>query len=157
MPFKLTDAQKKSAWQILKDLERSRPMNRLLEGDVGSGKTIVAAMAVLNTVKQGYQAAFMVPTEILAKQHFQEIARLLQDFKVIEKTSDGEIDILIGTHALIQDKVKFGKLGLVVLDEQHRFGVEQRAKLCRNQNIVPHLLSMTATPIPRTLALTIYG
>ena len=196
LPFKLTDAQKKSAWRILKDLERSRPMNRLLEGDVGSGKTIVAAMAILNTVKQGYQAAFMAPTEILSKQHFQEIAKLLQDFKVniglltgkqdqfrskklknqvieisreklLEKTK-GEInpltknlavgiDILIGTHALIQDKVKFGKLGLVVLDEQHRFGVEQRAKLCRKQDIVPHLLSMTATPIPRTLALTIYG
>ena len=196
LSFKLTDAQKKSAWQILKDLERPRPMNRLLEGDVGSGKTIVAAMAILNTVKQGYQAAFMAPTELLSKQHFQEIAKLLQDFKVniglltgkqdqfrskklknqvieisrkklLEKTK-GEInpitknlavgiDVLIGTHALIQDKVKFGKLGLVVLDEQHRFGVEQRAKLCRNQDIVPHLLSMTATPIPRTLALTIYG
>jgi len=186
LSFKLTDAQKKSAWQILKDLERPRPMNRLLEGDVGSGKTIVAAMAVLNTVKQGYQAAFMAPTEILSKQHFQEIARLLQDFKVniglltgkqdqfrskklknqvieisrkklLEKIADGEMDILIGTHALIQDKVKFGKLGLVILDEQHRFGVEQRAKLCRKQDIVPHLLSMTATPIPRTLALTVYG
>ncbi len=196
LSFKLTDAQKKSAWQILKDLERPRPMNRLLEGDVGSGKTVVAAMAVLNTVKQGYQAAFMAPTEILSKQHFQEIAKLLQDFKVniglltgkqdqfrskklknqvieisrkklLEKTK-GEInpltkdlvvgvDILIGTHALIQDKVKFGKLGLVILDEQHRFGVEQRAKLCQKQDIVPHLLSMTATPIPRTLALTIYG
>ncbi len=186
LSFKLTDAQKKSAWQILKDLERPRPMNRLLEGDVGSGKTVVAAMAVLNTVKQGYQAAFMVPTEILSKQHFQEMAKLLQDFKVniglltgkqdqfrskklknqiieisrkklLEKIADGEMDILIGTHALIQDKVKFGKLGLVILDEQHRFGVEQRAKLCRKQDIVPHLLSMTATPIPRTLALTVYG
>jgi len=186
LSFKLTDAQKKSAWQILKDLERPRPMNRLLEGDVGSGKTVVAAMAVLNTVKQGYQAAFMAPTEILSKQHFQEIAKLLQDFKVniglltgkqdqfrskklknqvieisrkklLEKIANGEMDILIGTHALIQDKVKFGKLGLVVLDEQHRFGVEQRAKLCRKQDIIPHLLSMTATPIPRTLALTIYG
>jgi len=196
LPFKLTDAQKKSAWQILKDLERQRPMNRLLEGDVGSGKTVVAAMAALNTIKQGYQTAFMAPTEILAKQHFLEVAKLLQDFKVniglltgkqdqfrskklknqvieisrkklLEKTI-GEInphtkdlvvgvDILIGTHALIQDKVKFGKLGLVILDEQHRFGVEQRAKLCRSQDIVPHLLSMTATPIPRTLALTVYG
>jgi len=186
LSFKLTDAQKKSAWQILKDLEKPKPMNRLLEGDVGSGKTVVAAIAVLNTVKQGYQAAFMAPTEILSKQHFQEIAKLLQDFKVniglltgkqdqfrskklknqvieisrkklLEKTASNEIDILVGTHALIQDKVKFGKLGLVILDEQHRFGVEQRAKLCRSQNIVPHLLSMTATPIPRTLALTIYG
>jgi ATP-dependent DNA helicase RecG len=186
LPFKLTDAQKKSSWQILKDLERSRPMNRLLEGDVGSGKTVVAAMAALNTIKHGYQTAFMVPTEILSKQHFQEIAKLFSDFriniglltgkqdqlrskklknqvieisraKLLKKTLEGEIDILIGTHALIQDKVKFGKLGLVVLDEQHRFGVEQRAKLCRNHNLVPHLLSMTATPIPRTLALTVYG
>ncbi len=186
LSFNLTDAQKKSSWQILKDLEIPRPMNRLLEGDVGSGKTVVAAMAALNTAKQNYQTAFMAPTEILAKQHFQEIANLFSDFKIniglltgkqdqlrskklnnqvieisrrklLEKTLSGEIDVLIGTHALIQDKVKFGKLGLVVLDEQHRFGVEQRAHLCRNQNIIPHLLSMTATPIPRTLALTIYG
>ncbi|MBZ9578053.1 ATP-dependent DNA helicase RecG [Patescibacteria group bacterium] len=189
LSFKLTDAQKKSAWQILKDLERPIPMNRLLEGDVGSGKTVVAAMAALNTIKQGYQAAFMAPTEILAKQHFQEVAKLLKDFKVniglltgkqdqfrskklknevieisrkklLEKTINGELDILIGTHALIQDKVKFGKLGLVILDEQHRFGVEQRARLCKQNGqakILPHLLSMTATPIPRTLALTVYG
>jgi ATP-dependent DNA helicase RecG len=147
---------------------------------------VVAAMAALNTIKHGYQTAFMAPTEILSKQHFQEIAKLFSDFriniglltgkqdqfrskklknqvieisraKLLKKTLEGEIDILIGTHALIQDKVKFGKLGLVVLDEQHRFGVEQRAKLCRNQSLVPHLLSMTATPIPRTLALTVYG
>ena len=186
LSFKLTDAQKKSSWRILKDLEKQRPMNRLLEGDVGSGKTIVATIAALNTIKQKYQVAFMAPTEILAKQHFQEVARLLSDFKVniglltgkqdqfrskklknqvveisrkklLEKTLDGEMDILIGTHALVQDKVKFGKLGLVILDEQHRFGVKQRAKLCQNQEIIPHLLSMTATPIPRTLALTIYG
>jgi len=185
LSYKLTDAQKKSSWQILKDLERQSPMNRLLEGDVGSGKTIVAVMASLNTIKQKYQVAFMAPTEILAKQHFQEVARLLQDFKVniglltgkqdqfrskklknqvieisrkklLEKVLEGDIDILIGTHALIQDKVKFGKLGLVILDEQHRFGVKQRAKLCK-QGIIPHLLSMTATPIPRTLALTVYG
>ena len=186
LPFKLTDAQKKASWQILKDLEKTKPMNRLLEGDVGSGKTVVATIAGLNTVKNKYQVAFMAPTEILAKQHFQETAKLLSDFRVniglltgkqdqfrskklknqvieisraklLEKTLSGKIDILIGTHALIQDKVKFGKLGLVILDEQHRFGVEQRAKLCKNQSIVPHLLSMTATPIPRTLALTIYG
>ena len=200
LPFHLTDAQKKSSWQILKDLERPRPMNRLLEGDVGSGKTVVATMAALNTVKNGYQVAFMAPTEILAKQHFQEVSKLLSDFKVniglltgkqdqfrslklknevveisrqklLEKVLKGEINILIGTHALIQDKVKFGKLGFVILDEQHRFGVEQRAKLlkpdvktrgCRGltsgfERPIPHLLSMTATPIPRTLALTIYG
>jgi ATP-dependent DNA helicase RecG len=188
LPFKLTDAQKKSAWQILKDLERLRPMNRLLEGDVGSGKTVVATMAALNTTKTGFQVAFMAPTEILAKQHFQEVSKLLEDFnlniglltgkqdqfrskklknevveisrkKILEKTLKSEIDVLIGTHALIQDQVKFGKLALVVLDEQHRFGVEQRAKLCaqNSQRMVPHLLSMTATPIPRTLTLTVYG
>jgi len=190
LPFKLTDAQKKSAWQILKDLEKPRPMNRLLEGDVGSGKTVVATMAALNTMKGGFQTAFMVPTEILAKQHFREVARLLKDFnldiglltgkedkfiskklkndvvevsrkKILEKTAKGEINLLIGTHALIQGKVKFGKLALVILDEQHRFGVEQRAKLCQDKRgqtkLIPHLLSMTATPIPRTLALTIYG
>jgi len=190
LPFKLTDAQKKCAWQILKDTEKSRPMNRLLEGDVGSGKTVVAAMAALNASKNGFQVALMAPTEILAKQHFQEISKLLQDFnlniglltgktdkfvskklkndvieisrkKLLEKTIAGEINILIGTHALIQDKVKFQNLALVILDEQHRFGVEQRAKLIANgkkeKRLIPHLLSMTATPIPRTLALTIYG
>jgi len=185
--FKLTDAQRKSTWQILKDLEKPRPMNRLLEGDVGSGKTIVAAIAALNTVKSGLQTAFMAPTEILAKQHFQSVSNTLQDFniniglltgkqdkfrskklrnqtieisrrKLLEKILQGEIDILIGTHALIQEKVKFGNLGLVILDEQHRFGVEQRAKLCKSQKgPIPHLLSMTATPIPRTLAMTVYG
>ncbi len=218
LPFKLTDAQRKSGWQILKDLENPRPMNRLLEGDAGSGKTVVATMAALNVIKAGYQVAFMVPTEILAKQHFQEVSKLIQNFKLniglltgkqdqfrskklknevieisrkklLEKTVKGDINILIGTHALIQKTVKFGKLGLVILDEQHRFGVEQRAKLCKQQSltpdvsldasgppkffseklgragtnssrsgvIIPHLLSMTATPIPRTLALTIYG
>jgi ATP-dependent DNA helicase RecG len=188
LPFKLTDAQKKVSWQILKDLEKPRPMSRLLEGDVGSGKTVVAAMAALNTVKAGWQVGFMAPTEILAKQHFKTVFELLKNFniniglltgkqdkffsrklknqtieisrqKLLEKTSKAEIDVLIGTHALIQDQVKFGKLALVVLDEQHRFGVEQRAKLTQQSNIptIPHLLSMTATPIPRTLALTVYG
>ena len=179
LPFKLTLDQKKSAWQILKDLEKARPMNRLLDGDVGSGKTVVAAIAVLNAVKAGFQTAFMAPTEILAKQHFKTFNDLLKGFKVkiglitgkenlfdskkikrkeiIDKTKNGEIDILIGTHALVQEKVEFKKLGLVVIDEQHRFGIEQRAKLCRKQKFLPHLLSMSATPIPRTLALTIYG
>ncbi|MBZ9578318.1 ATP-dependent DNA helicase RecG [Patescibacteria group bacterium] len=208
LPFKLTNAQKKSAWQILKDLEKPRPMNRLLEGDVGSGKTVVAVLAALNVIKQGFQVAFMAPTEILAKQHFQEISKLLKKFnlniglltgkenrifskratlrgvafgdrknkvikisreKLLEKLKKEEIDLLIGTHALIQEKVRFGKLALVILDEQHRFGVEQRAKLATSNQqpaspaggqatrIIPHLLSMTATPIPRTLALTIYG
>ncbi len=192
LPFSLTGAQKKSAWQILKNMERNMPMNRLLEGDVGSGKTAIAIMAALNVVKAGHQVAFMAPTEILAKQHFREVSKLLSGFKIdiglltgkqdqfrskklkneiieisrkklLEKILKGELDILIGTHALIQDKVKFGNLALVVLDEQHRFGVKQRAKLCksskneRGQRIIPHLLSMTATPIPRTLALTLYG
>ena len=186
LPFKLTDAQKRSAYRILQDMEYPCPMNRLLEGDVGSGKTVVAIMAALNTIKAGHQVAFMAPTEILAKQHFQGVASLLQSFKMniglltgkedkyvskklpndfieisrkklLEKTLKKEIDILIGTHTLIQDKVKFGDLALVILDEQHRFGIKQRAKLTKKTAEIPHLLSMTATPIPRTLALTIYG
>ncbi len=190
LPFKLTNAQRKSAWQILKDLEKSHPTNRLLEGEVGSGKTVVAAIAALNTAKAGFQVAMMAPTEILTKQHFKEVAQMLFKFKltialltgkedkimakklkgemieasrrkILEKCLKGEIDILIGTHALIQDKVKFKNLGLVIIDEQHRFGVEQRAKLLKEGKEkdlpIPHLLSMTATPIPRSLALTIYG
>ena len=184
LPFTLTLDQKKSAWQILKDLEKARPMNRLLDGDVGSGKTVVATIAVLNAVKAGFQTAFMAPTEILAKQHFKTINGLLKGFKVkiglitggenffgsrkikrkemIDKTKNGKIDILIGTHALVQEKVEFKKLGLVVIDEQHRFGIEQRARLCHKglglqAKLIPHFLSMSATPIPRTLALTIYG
>jgi len=183
LPFKLTTAQRKSTWQILKDLEKPRPMNRLLEGDVGSGKTVVATIAALNVIKSDYQVAFMAPTEILVKQHFRNLKKLLKKFKLkiglltgqdckisgkkitkkifLEKTKKGGIDFIIGTHALIQRDVKFGKLALVILDEQHRFGVEQRAHLCQNassqKRIIPHLLSMTATPIPRTLALTIYG
>jgi len=186
LPFKLTDAQRKCSYRILKDLTLSNPMSRLLEGDVGSGKTLVAVIASLNTVKAGAQAAIMAPTEILAKQHFKEVSRLLWPFKVrialltgkqdqiiskklknelieisrtrlLKKVLDCEIDILIGTHALIQDKVKFGNLGLAIIDEQHRFGVDQRSKLCKNKTQIPHLLSMTATPIPRTLALTVFG
>jgi ATP-dependent DNA helicase RecG len=190
LPYNLTDAQKKSAWQILKDIEKSYPMNRLLEGDVGSGKTVVATIAILNVIKAGFQASLMAPTEILAKQHFNEIFKLIKKFnvnvglltgkqdryyskklhndfieisrtKLISKTKNGEIDLLIGTHALIQDKVRFKSLALVILDEQHRFGINQRAKLVAKDDQVkpkiPHLLSMTATPIPRTLALTVYG
>jgi ATP-dependent DNA helicase RecG len=198
LPFKLTDDQRKSAWQALKDMEKTRPMNRLLQGDVGSGKTVVAAIAALVTAKAGYQTAFMAPTEILAKQHFKTVFDVLKDFNIsvglmtgkedkiyshklrndtIEvsrskllkmirgetnsytKKFETKLNILIGTHALIQKEVKFGKLALVVVDEQHRFGVEQRARLCVSnpQRIVPHLLSMTATPIPRTLALTVFG
>lgn len=180
LPFKLTDSQKKSAWQILKDLEKAEPMNRLLEGDVGSGKTVVATIGILNTIKAGYQVAVMAPTEILAKQHFKTIREMLKSFKLkvgfltskeslfqnrkitkaklIEKTKkQGGVDLLIGTHSLIQEGVEFNKLALVILDEQHRFGVDQRAKLVQKQKFVPHFLSMTATPIPRTLSLTIYG
>ncbi len=185
LPFELTDAQRKASWQILQDIKKPHPMNRLLEGDVGSGKTVVATIAALATAKAGYQVAFMAPTEVLATQHFKKVSKLLMDFKLnigfltgkkdkfkskklkrqfieisrkklLEKVNEGEIDLLIGTHALIQDKVTFDRLGLVIVDEQHRFGVEQRAKLCKKKTI-PHLLSMTATPIPRTLALTIYG
>jgi ATP-dependent DNA helicase RecG len=187
LPFQLTDGQKKASWQILKDIEKNVPMNRLLEGDVGSGKTIVAVIASLAVIKAGHQVAIMAPTEVLAKQHFDEIAKLLWQFKIdiglltgkkdklrskklkgdtleiskeklIEKAKTGEVDLLVGTHSLIQDKVKFKSLALVILDEQHRFGVEQRARLClKKDSGVPHLLSMTATPIPRTLALTLYG
>jgi len=188
LPFTLTKAQKKSAWEILKDLEKERPMNRLLEGDVGSGKTIVAVIAALNVIKSGFQVALMVPTEILAQQHFQKISKILEKEKIkiglitgkenkikfkkeilkvpreklLGKTKEGEINFLIGTHALIQEGICFKKLALVILDEQHRFGVEQRAKLVQSskfkvQSYIPHFLSMTATPIPRTLSLTIYG
>jgi len=163
LPFKLTNAQRKSAWEIIQDLAKNQPMNRLLEGDVGSGKTVVATMAALETAKSGFQVAFMAPTEILAQQHFKEVSKLLKSFKLkiglltgSKKNSPKDTDIVIGTHALIQKNVKFKNLALVIVDEQHRFGVEQRAKLVRGENI-PHLLSMTATPIPRTLALTIYG
>ncbi len=190
LSFKLTDSQKKSAWQILKDTEKTYPMNRLLEGDVGSGKTIVAAIAILNTIKAGFQASLMAPTEILAKQHFNEVFKLIKQFniniglltgkqdrfyskklrndfveiskqKLLSKIKSGEMNLLIGTHSLIQDQVKFNNLALVVLDEQHRFGVKQRAKLVNKDSCfepkIPHLLSMTATPIPRTLALSVYG
>jgi ATP-dependent DNA helicase RecG len=179
LPFLLTNDQKKAAWQILKDMQKSRPMNRLLDGDVGSGKTVVALIAALNAAKAGFQAAFMAPTEILAKQHLKTVTALLKGFKInlglicgkensfnqrkckrkelLEKTKKGEVDVLIGTHAIIQENVKFKNLGLAVIDEQHRFGVDQRMKLCQKQNFFPHLLSMSATPIPRTLALTVFG
>jgi len=188
LPFSLTNSQKKTTWQILKDMEKARPMNRLLEGDVGSGKTVVATIAALNTAKNKLQVAIMAPTEILAKQHYKTISKFLEKFnlniglitgkenylnnqkikrkELLEKVEKGEVNILIGTHAIIQDTtpktkvktpVQFKNLALVIIDEQHRFGVEQRAKLCQKKEFVPHLLSMTATPIPRTLSLTIYG
>jgi len=159
LPFKLTDAQRRSAWEIFQDLDKAQPMNRLLQGDVGSGKTVVAAMAALEAANAGYQTAFMVPTEILAQQHYKEFKKYVKRVGLMTRTEKCDVnkkDILIGTHALIQDKVKFKNLALVIVDEQHRFGVGQRAKLLKS-NTMPHLLSMTATPIPRTLALTIYG
>ncbi len=210
LPFKLTNAQKISSWNIIKDFEKNRPMNRLLEGDVGSGKTIVALVSALAVIRSGYQVAFMAPTEILARQHFEEavlrfknphpsplpkeegaknplwrgagvckVALLtgseskifaeeeiekISRLKLLEKIKIGEIDLIIGTHSLIQKKVEFHNLAFSIIDEQHRFGIEQRGKL-QNEIIsikdglktVPHLLSMTATPIPRTLALTVYG
>ncbi len=185
LPFKLTDAQKKALWQVLKDMEKGVPMNRLVEGDVGSGKTLVALLSAASTAKSGWQTAFMAPTEILASQHFTETIKVLTDANLnialltasestayepelkeiyspkkndlIKMINNGKIDIVLGTHSLIQDKVKFKKLGLVILDEQHRFGVKQRATLLKDQDFTPHLLSMTATPIPRTLAMTAYG
>jgi ATP-dependent DNA helicase RecG len=173
LPFQLTGAQKISLYQILKDCEKEQPMLRLLQGDVGSGKTVVAAMSILPYLREGYQCVVMSPTEILTKQHFSTLRKLLPDFptalligslpekekkEVHEKISSGEIQLIIGTHALIQDQVLFPKLALAVIDEQHRFGVLQRAELVRKSpKITPHLLMMSATPIPRTLALTIYG
>lgn len=172
LPFELTNAQKKSLDEIFTDLEKDYPMSRLLQGDVGSGKTIVAALAIFNTLKHNFQAALMAPTEILAEQHFQGISKLFKDhpfniqfltgsLKSSEKKTiqdalaNGQIDLIIGTHALIQENIKFNRLGLAVIDEQHRFGVEQRSLLKSHGK--PHLLSLSATPIPRTLAMTIYG
>ncbi|MFA5358350.1 MAG: ATP-dependent DNA helicase RecG [Patescibacteria group bacterium] len=183
LPFKLTDAQRRSAWEILQDLSRDRPMNRLLEGDVGSGKTVVAAMAMLDVVQNNLQVALMAPTEILAKQHYHTITKLFSDFDfkiglmtrtqgeifgdgrqdkkdLIKKIKSGKIKVVIGTHALIQEKVYFYNLALAIVDEQHRFGVQQRKALQQKSGhpeVLPHFLSMTATPIPRSLALTIYG
>ncbi len=176
LPFKLTDAQRKVIWQIYKDLEKTQPMNRLVEGDVGSGKTVVAAMAALMAMEQGYQVAFMAPTEILARQHAETLYKLLdsvgygsqvglligalkpaQKEEVQKRIASGDIRLIIGTHALISEKVDMHKLGLIVIDEQHRFGVAQRKKLQAKAGHMPHVLHMTATPIPRSLALTLYG
>jgi len=170
LPYELTSAQRRSMWEIFQDLQKPRPMNRLLEGDVGSGKTVVAAAAALLVAHAGYKTAFMAPTEILARQHYRTLSEVLAPFKIeigllvgAEKRVLPETQVIIGTHALIQDNVRLERLGLVVVDEQHRFGVKQRMALTR-QNInnhqsttIPHFLSMSATPIPRTLALTIYG
>ena len=174
LPFSLTNAQKRVLKEIRQDTQRGVQMNRLLQGDVGSGKTVVALMSMLIAIDNGFQTCIMAPTEILANQHYQTIKELIgEDFinialltgsvpqskrKVIhQKLESGDLNILIGTHALIEDKVQYKNLGLVVIDEQHRFGVEQRAKLWRKNLIPPHILVMTATPIPRTLAMTLYG
>lgn len=176
LPFVLTDAQKKAVWQIYKDMQKTQPMNRLVEGDVGSGKTVVAAMAAIMAMKQGFQVALMAPTELLARQHAETIYDLLNPLNMSDQVSllvgglkpiqkkaaqkrikNGEIKFIIGTHALIQEKVDMHRLGLVIIDEQHRFGVEQRKTLQAKAGHMPHVLSMTATPIPRSLALTLYG
>ncbi|MBV8720150.1 MAG: ATP-dependent DNA helicase RecG [Chloroflexi bacterium] len=185
LPFELTAAQRRVTDEILSDMAQPRPMTRLLQGEVGSGKTAVAAMALLNAVANGHQGALMAPTEILAEQHFATLSRLLEGAvarlqaalgrtpvvklltgsvkgrlrtETYREIADGNVDILVGTQALIQEKLEFGNLGLVVVDEQHRFGVRQRVTLRhRAIEVVPHLLVMTATPIPRTLALSLYG
>jgi ATP-dependent DNA helicase RecG len=174
LPFELTGAQKRVLKEIRKDIGSGKQMNRLLQGDVGSGKTLVALMSMLIALDNGFQTCIMAPTEILANQHFDTIKEFLNGLPVkfelltgSTKTSarkaihegllNGELQILIGTHALIEDTVQFKNLGLVVIDEQHRFGVAQRAKLWKKNNQPPHILVMTATPIPRTLAMTIYG
>jgi len=173
LPFKLTNGQRQALKEIVEDMQRPQPMNRLLQGDVGAGKTIVALLAAIVAMENGLQAAFMAPTEILAEQHFGNIARLLQEsrFRVVlltgstttaarrEQLADvasGAVPLIVGTHALVQGSVQFQQLGLVIIDEQHRFGVLQRATL-RAKGLHPDVLVMTATPIPRTLALTVYG
>jgi len=174
LPFQLTNAQKRVLKEIRTDTARGRQMNRLLQGDVGSGKTIVALLSMILGADNGYQSCIMAPTEILAQQHFNGLTELLKDMPVrveiltgSKKTKarrellidlqEGSIDILVGTHAVIEDPVIFKNLGLVIVDEQHRFGVEQRAKMWQKATIPPHVLVMTATPIPRTLAMTAYG
>lgn len=174
IPFELTKAQKNVLREIRTDTKTGKQMNRLLQGDVGSGKTLVALMSMILAIDNGYQACIMAPTEILANQHFDSIAELVSPLglsiglltgstkqsarrKLHEDLQNGDIHILIGTHALIEDKVQFAHLGMVVIDEQHRFGVAQRAKLWHKSKQPPHVLVMTATPIPRTLAMTLYG
>ena len=174
LPFDLTNAQKRVIKEIRADVGSGKQMNRLLQGDVGSGKTITALLVMLIAKDNGYQSCLMAPTEILAQQHFDSITKFLKDMPVnvgfltgatktakrkllFEELQNGNIDILIGTHALLENSVVFNNLGLVVIDEQHRFGVEQRAKMWKKNEIPPHILVMTATPIPRTLAMTLYG
>ena len=176
LPFELTGDQKKVFRAVAKDMESKLPMRRLIQGDVGSGKTAVAMLALVKTVENGFQGAFMAPTEILAVQHYEKLSALLSDLgirvgllsakvtrtkrlreEIYQKISAHELDIVIGTHALIQEGVRFDKLGLVVTDEQHRFGVAQRSTLEKKSDTLPDMLVMTATPIPRTMTLTVYG
>ncbi len=174
LPFKLTNAQRIAAWDILQNFENKIPMNRLLQGDVGAGKTVVAGLAARQAAHEGFQTALMAPTEILANQHAATLDTLLNPFGVkvglltgsvkskaraalYAAIRNGDVDVVVGTHALIQSTVEFHKLGFVVIDEQHRFGVAQRQELLKKSEKMPHLLAMTATPIPRSLALTVYG
>ncbi len=174
LPFSLTGAQKRVVREMRRDMGSGRQMNRLLQGDVGSGKTLVALLAMLIALDNGYQACMMAPTEILASQHYETLCRFLHGMDVrvelltgsvkgkkrdtiLKDLMDGGVHILVGTHAVIEDTVTFASLGLVIIDEQHRFGVEQRARLWTKNKILPHVLVMTATPIPRTLAMTLYG
>lgn len=174
LPFELTNAQKRVLREIRADVGSGKQMNRLLQGDVGSGKTLVALMSMLMAVDNGFQACLMAPTEILASQHYKSISELVAPIgihvelltgstrkrereRIHEGLLTGDVNLIIGTHALIEDTVLFSNLGLVVIDEQHRFGVEQRARLWKKNNRPPHILVMTATPIPRTLAMTVYG
>lgn len=169
LPFELTNAQRRSIWEIIQDLAKPSPMNRLLEGDVGSGKTVVAAAASLLAARAGYQTMFMAPTEILACQHYETLSKVLKKFEIKIGLLTGSVkkvlpdtEVFVGTHALLTPKNIPKKVGLVIVDEQHRFGVEQRAALLRQEtrnkeDYLPHFLSMSATPIPRTLALTIFG
>ena len=184
LPFSLTLSQKRSLWEILQDIEHDHPMNRLLQGDVGSGKTVIAGLAALHTAERGFQTAFMAPTEILARQHYLTLTRLFPEYahgialltagetrisyghglssaigkaSLLREIEKQKANIVIGTHALIQKSVVFPRLALVIVDEQHRFGVRQRAALERDRSHIPHFLSMSATPIPRTLSLTLFG
>ncbi|MCG7754388.1 ATP-dependent DNA helicase RecG [Flavihumibacter cheonanensis] len=174
LPFALTNAQKRVLKEIRQDMAHGRQMNRLLQGDVGSGKTIVALLSMLLAVDNGFQASLMAPTEILATQHYQGLSALLKEMpvkialltgstkaaarkKILKELAEGELHLLVGTHALLEDPVQFRQLGLAIIDEQHRFGVAQRARLWKKASIPPHVLVMTATPIPRTLAMTAYG
>lgn len=174
LPFHLTSAQRIAAWDIIKDMQKPSPMNRLLQGDVGSGKTVVAGLVACQVANFGYQTAIMAPTEILASQHAEVLSKLLNPFGIevglltgqvkgvprkmlYHQIQSGAVHVIVGTHALIQDSVKFSKLGFVVIDEQHRFGVKQRQELLAKSEKMPHLLAMTATPIPRSLQLTVFG